>query len=83
MLTFFKVCGPSGSGKTTVVNLIERFYEVTSGSLTIDNIDIKNFDLKYLHSKIGYVAQEPSLFSGTIEENITYGINKYTHDELI
>ena len=76
------ICGASGGGKSTLVNLIERFYDLTDGSLLINEIDIKDYDLKALHQNIGYVSQEPVLFSGTIEENITYGVESYTKKEL-
>lgn len=78
------ICGSSGSGKSTIVSLIQRFYDVTEGEgeLLINNINIKEYDLKTLHQKIGFVSQEPVLFNGTIEENIIYGVEKYTKNEL-
>ncbi|EAR98602.3 ABC transporter transmembrane region protein (macronuclear) [Tetrahymena thermophila SB210] len=75
--------GQSGSGKSTVIRLIERFYDVTQGQITIDGYNIKEIDLTFLHSYIGYVSQEPLLFSGTIEENITYGMKKPYSKELL
>ncbi|KAL4450333.1 hypothetical protein ABPG74_009039 [Tetrahymena malaccensis] len=75
--------GESGSGKSTVIRLIERFYDVTQGQITIDGYNIKEIDLNFLHSYIGYVSQEPLLFSGTIEENITYGLKKPYSRELL
>ncbi len=74
--------GASGSGKTTFTSLIQRFYDSTAGELKIDGENISNYNLKWLHQQIGYVPQEPSLFSGTIEENITYGVSEYTKSEL-
>ena len=64
--------GSTGCGKTTLVNLIPRFYDVTSGSIIINGIDIKNYDLGFLRNMIGYVPQKVYLFSGTIASNIAY-----------
>eukprot|EP01017_Pseudomicrothorax_dubius_P042072 TRINITY_DN6819_c0_g6_i1.p1 TRINITY_DN6819_c0_g6~~TRINITY_DN6819_c0_g6_i1.p1 ORF type:complete len:268 (+),score=68.06 TRINITY_DN6819_c0_g6_i1:456-1259(+) len=74
--------GSSGSGKSTIVSLIERFYDPSEGRVLIDGRDLKDLDLTWVHKHIGYVAQEPSLFSGTIEENITYGVECYTQEQL-
>lgn len=76
------LCGASGGGKSTIVSLIERFYDLKEGNIFINGVDIRNYDLRYLHKHIGYVSQEPVLFSGTIEENITYGVETYTKKEL-
>ena len=65
--------GPSGSGKTTLCNLIPRFYDVTSGQITVDGQDIRTFTQKSLRENIGMVQQEVYLFSGTVYENIAYG----------
>lgn len=65
--------GPSGAGKTTICSLLPRFYEVTGGSISIDNIDIRDMTLKSLRSNIGIVSQDVFLFAGTIRENIAYG----------
>lgn len=65
--------GPSGSGKTTIVSLISRFYDPDKGTITIDNINIKNINQKDLRKHIGWVTQEPYLFADTIEENLRYG----------
>lgn len=67
------IVGESGCGKSTTVNLIERLYERTGGELLIDGIDIKNYDLPYLRSLIGYVQQEPVLFNKSIKENVIFG----------
>lgn len=75
--------GPSGAGKTTVVNLIERFYDVDSGSVMIDGIDLRNVKVKELREKIAFVSQNPILFSGTIEENIRIGMPTASHEEVI
>lgn len=66
--------GPSGGGKTTMFGLIERFYEPTSGEITIGDIPIKNLSMKAWRSQIGYVSQESSMMSGTIRENLSYGL---------
>jgi ATP-binding cassette subfamily B protein len=68
--------GSTGSGKTSLVNLLPRFYEYTSGSLTLDGVDLKRYPRKYLRSQIGIVEQEPFLFSRSIRENITYGVGR-------
>jgi len=65
--------GPTGSGKTTVMNLLNRFYDVDSGQITFDGTDIRTFDLKALRQNVGIVLQEPQLFTGTIADNIRYG----------
>jgi ATP-binding cassette subfamily B protein len=70
------IVGPTGAGKTTLVNLILRFYDVDSGSITIDGIDIRNLTRKDLRSRIGMVLQDTWLFKGTIEENLRYGVNR-------
>jgi subfamily B ATP-binding cassette protein MsbA len=75
--------GPSGSGKTTLINLIPRFYEMTSGSIRIDGRDTKEMNLTDLRSQISIVPQEVVLFSGTIEENIRYGKLDATEQEII
>lgn len=67
------IVGPSGSGKSTLVNLIPRFYDVTTGRITVDGFDIRDVDLPSLRSQIGIVPQETLLFSGTIADNIRYG----------
>ncbi|CDY24379.1 BnaA07g03040D [Brassica napus] len=65
--------GESGSGKSTVISLIERFYDPSSGQVLIDGVDLKEFQLKWIRGKIGLVGQEPVLFSSSIMENIGYG----------
>ena len=66
--------GPSGGGKSTCISLLEHFYEPTSGEVLIDSIPVKNFEHKYLHSKVTLVGQEPVLFARSIKENIAYGV---------
>ncbi len=75
--------GPSGGGKTTLCNLIPKFYELTSGSITIDGIDISKITLGSLRNNIGMVQQDVYLFSGTVYENILYGKPDATRDEVI
>ena len=65
--------GSTGSGKSTLVNLIPRFYDVTSGELLVDGVNVKNYKLEELNNKIGFIAQKPTLFSGSVEENLTLG----------
>ena len=74
--------GASGSGKSTITNLIQRFYDASKGQVLIDGENIAQYNLKWFHQQIGYVPQEPSLFSGTIEDNITYGVTDYTKEAL-
>jgi ATP-binding cassette, subfamily B, bacterial len=75
--------GPTGSGKSSLVNLLPRFYEYTSGSLTLDGKDLNQFPRRYLRSQIGIVEQEPFLFSRTIRENITYGVDREVSDDEV
>ncbi|KAI5014589.1 hypothetical protein ZWY2020_055979 [Hordeum vulgare] len=74
--------GPSGSGKSTVIGLIERFYDVRSGSILIDGKDIRGYSLTRLRSHVALVSQEPTLFSGTIRDNIMYGDEQATEEEV-
>lgn len=74
--------GPSGVGKTTLCNIIPRFYEITSGSVLIDGIDIRDMTLDSLRENIGIVAQDVFLFTGTIYENIAYGKPSASEDEV-
>ncbi|MQL96681.1 hypothetical protein Taro_029358 [Colocasia esculenta] len=74
--------GSSGSGKSTVISLIERFYEPTSGEILLDGHDIRGLDLKWLRQQIGLVNQEPALFATSIRENILYGKDDATLDEI-
>ena len=75
--------GPSGSGKTTLCNLIPRFYDVTSGRITIDGRDIQGITLESLRNAIGMVQQEVYLFSGSVRENIAYGKPGASEEEII
>jgi len=74
--------GSTGSGKSTLINLIPRFYDVTSGSIKIDGLDIRNYDLKALRQKIGFIPQKAFLFKGTIEENLKFGNPNATPEEI-
>ena len=67
--------GSTGSGKSTLVNLVPRFYDATDGEILIDGINIKDYTLKSLHNKIGYVPQKAVIFTGTVKSNIRYGDN--------
>lgn len=69
--------GPSGAGKTTVASLLPRFWDVTGGRITFDGIDVRNIPLQELRGAIGVVPQEPTLFSGTVRENIAYAVVGY------
>lgn len=75
--------GGSGSGKSTIISLIERFYHPFTGEILLDNINIQNFDVKWLRKQIGLVNQEPVLFATTIRENILYGKDDATDDEIV
>lgn len=75
--------GPTGAGKTTFVNLLPRFYEVTRGAIKLDGIDLRDYDLEWLRKQIGIVPQHPFLFYGTIAENIAYGIENPSREEII
>lgn len=74
--------GPSGAGKTTICSLIPRFYDVNSGSIKIDGIDIRDMTMKSLRSQIGIVQQDVFLFTGTLKENIAYGNLDATDEEI-
>ncbi|KAG2656599.1 putative multidrug resistance protein isoform X1 [Panicum virgatum] len=75
--------GQSGSGKSTIIGLIERFYDPLVGAIEIDGIDIKTYNLRALRKHIALVSQEPTLFAGTIRENIVYGTETATEEEVV
>ena len=77
------IVGETGAGKTTLVNLVCRFYEPTEGRVLIDGRDARDRSLLWLHSNIGYVLQTPHLFSGTIRENLRYGKEDATDEEIM
>lgn len=74
--------GGSGSGKSTVISLIERFYEPLSGEILLDGHNIKELDLKWFRQQIGLVNQEPALFATSIRENILYGKDDATLEDI-
>ena len=75
--------GSTGSGKTSLVNLLPRFHEYTSGQILLDGVDLKDYPREYLRNQIGIVEQEPFLFSRSIRENISYGVGREVTDEEI
>jgi ATP-binding cassette, subfamily B, multidrug efflux pump len=77
------VVGPTGAGKTTLISLIERFYDVTSGSVLIDGLDVREMEQRSLRGMMGIVTQDPFLFSGNIMENIRYGRLAASDEEVI
>ena len=77
------IVGGTGCGKSSLVNLIPRLYDVTGGSVLIDGVDVRKYDLKALREMIGVVLQKNVLFSGTIEENIRWGKKDATHEEIV
>lgn len=77
------IIGGTGSGKTSVVNLIGRFYDATEGTVSVDGVDVKEYDINVLRSKIGIVPQKAVLFKGTIRENILFGNCDATDEEII
>ena len=77
------IIGSTGSGKSTIVNLIPRFYDITSGNLLIDGVDIKDISNKDLRKIIGFVPQKGLLFSGTIESNIKYGNPNMSDEQMV
>lgn len=80
---FVAILGATGAGKTSLVNLIARFYDACSGSVTVDGEDVKNYDLEALRQKIGMVMQKSELYSGTIADNIRWGKEDASDDEVI
>lgn len=79
----FAIVGPTGAGKTTIVNLLSRFYNINSGEILIDGINIEDVTIKSLRTQMGVMMQESFIFSGTIMDNIRYGNNQATDDEVI
>lgn len=79
----YALVGPSGGGKTTLISLLERFYKPSSGSIYIDGENIENYSLNSWRSQIGYVSQEHSLISGTIRENLVFGIEEPSEEKII
>ncbi|MFW5649293.1 MAG: ABC transporter ATP-binding protein [Candidatus Alkaliphilus sp. MAG34] len=77
------IVGPTGAGKTTIVNLLMRFYEIGGGKITVDGIDTRDMSREHLRNIFGMVLQDTWLFNGTIRENIAYGKQDATEDEII
>ena len=77
--------GSTGSGKSTAINLVPRFYDATEGEVLVDGVNVKDYTLRALHDKIGYVPQRAVMFSGTVESNVAYGEKEgteYTLDDV-
>lgn len=77
------IIGATGSSKTTILNLISRYYDVTTGEIVVDGTNVKDYSLSDLRNKIGYVPQKAFLFSGTIKDNILYGKEDATEEEIM
>jgi len=75
--------GPTGAGKSTIISLIARFYDVTSGRILVDGHDLRDVDINAYRQQLGLVLQDPFLFSGTIEENIAYGNLEASHEKIV
>jgi ATP-binding cassette subfamily B protein len=76
------ILGATGSGKSSIINLIPRFYDVTEGSIELDNIDIRDVTIKSLRNQIGIVRQDPFIFSTTLRENIAYGVENASIEQV-
>lgn len=74
--------GQSGSGKSTIISLVERFYDPQAGEVLIDGINMKEFQVRWIRGKIGLVSQEPVLFASSIKDNISYGKDGATIEEI-
>lgn len=77
------IVGPTGAGKTTLVNLLMRFYEVDSGRITLDGVDVRDLTRDALRSQMGMVLQDTWLYEGTIAENIAYGVDEASHEQVV
>lgn len=75
--------GLSGAGKSTIVNLLDKFYEPDCGSITLDGVELSDYDTQFLRENIGIVLQKNHIFDGSIEENILYGNPKATHEQVV
>lgn len=80
---YVAILGATGSGKSSLVNLIPRFYDVTGGKLTVDGVDVREYDLATLRNKIALVLQKTELFAGTVADNIRWGREDATDDEVV
>ena len=77
------VVGPTGGGKSTIMSLIPRFYDPSAGKVMVDGLDVRDYRLQALRNQIGYVLQETVLFRGTVRDNIAYGRDGATEDEIV
>lgn len=77
------IIGSTGSGKTSIINLLPRFFDVTSGAVLLDGIDVRDYDLKDLRDKIAFISQKALLFKGTIRSNLAYGKEDATEEEML
>lgn len=77
------IVGPSGSGKSSFMKIISRVFDPTKGVVKIDGVNLKELNLKWFHEHVGYVNPDSVLFSGTLEENIAFGVKNYTHEDLM
>lgn len=77
------IVGSSGSGKSTIVNLILRFYDTVKGNIYVDDVSIKKYNVHWLRSQIGLLSHEPVLFGVSIGENIKYGFEYATYDDIV
>ena len=77
------IVGPSGAGKTSLMNLLPRFYDVNEGRILIDGVDVKKYNIRELRQRMGLVMQEPTLFNYTIKENVLYGKQDVSNEEIV
>lgn len=77
------IVGSSGSGKTTLARLITRLYDPTAGTIEFDGVDVRNVSLKSLYKEIAYLSQEVPIFTGTVEENVAFGVSEYNVDDVL
>lgn len=74
--------GPSGCGKSTIVQLLQRFYSPQEGTITLDGVELKDYDIHYLRSQLGVVSQEPALFNASFRENIRYNLPDVSEEHI-